>query len=180
MGDHSGCNCEQAERYFNRPPERLVLDGYRHWTFGFMAGDMDSWQAAWGLYSKMLGTRNGRAALDALSNFVKTLGTCAACPLRMFKQGSPHICRDETLVLGLISAIQHGDEVTTEFCLKHLSCATRCEEVSVAAANFALTLKALDNLLVPIPLQVISNAITLSAQGRAINSLPEPQSRTLH
>lgn len=180
MGDHVGCSCEQAERYFNRPPERLVLDGYRYWTFGFMAGEMDSWQAAWGLYSSTLGAQNGRAALDALSNFVKTLGICAACPLRMFKQGSPHICRDETLVLGLISAIQYGDDVATEFCLKHLSCATRCEEVSAAAANFALTLKALDTLLAPIPLQIIENAISLSARENSLNAIPEPLSRTLH
>lgn len=180
MGDHVGCKCTEAQRYFNRPPERLVLDGYRYWTFGFMAGEMDSWQEAWGLYSKTLGTKNGRAALDALSYFVKTLGICAACPLRMFKQGSPHICRDETLVLGLISAIQNADKAAVELCLRNLSCATRCEEVSIAAANFAFTLKALDTVLAPIPLTIIENALSLSARQMDMNAIPEPQSRTLH
>lgn len=180
MGDHIGCDCVHAERYFNRPPERLVLDGYRYWTLGFMAGEMASWQEAWELYSKKLGAQNGRAALDALSNFVKTLGACSVCPLRMFKQGSPHICRDETLVLGLISAIQNGDKAAIDLCLTHLSCATRCEEVSVAAANFALTLKALDAVLAPIPLQVLENAVSLSARQVNIDSIPEPHSRTLH
>lgn len=179
MGDHFACNCAQAERYFNRPPERLVLDGYRYWTFGFMAGEMESWQDAWCLYSKTLGAKNGRAALEALSNFVKTLGACAACPLRIFKQGSPHICRDETLVLGLVSAIQNGDKAAIELCLSHLSCATRCEEVSVAAANFALILKALDTVLAPIPLPVIENAVLLSSRQLEF-TIPEPQTRTLH
>ena len=90
----------------------------------------------------------------------------------MFKQGTPHICRDETLVLGLVSAIQNGDTAAVELCLSHLSCASRCEEVSVAAANFALVLKALDTVLAPISLETIENAVLFSA--------PVPQSRTLH
>lgn len=179
MGDHVACKCAQAERYFNRPPERLVLDGYRYWTFGFIAGEMEPWQDAWGLYSKTLGVKNGRAALDALSKFIQTLGACSTCPLRMFKQGSPHICKDETLVLGLVSAIQNGDKTAIELCLSHLTCETRCEEVSIAAANFALILKALDTVLAPIPVRVIENAVLLSARQMEF-TIPDPQSRTLH
>ena len=159
MDMFSNCGCRDLTGYFNREPEKLVLDGYRYWTFGVANGTMDSWQDAWNLYSGVLGSQNGRAALNALSHFIKTLGRCASCPLRMFRQGSVHICRDETIILGLIASVQHADHKTVELCLNAISCDTRCEEVATAAADFALTLKALDQILLPIPLQAIEDVL---------------------
>lgn len=161
---HETCCC--------RLPERLVLDGYRYWAGGFLEGDVVSWTCAWELYATKLGASQGRAAMDALSGFVKTLGICSRCPLRMYKPGSNKVCCDETLILGLIAAIQHSDQKTAEFCLRQLTCATKCEEVSVAAAHFAFTLKVYDHLLTPVPMSVIENAIC--------RNIPEPASSTLH
>ncbi len=176
----SNCDCQALSGYFNREPEKLVLDGYRYWTFGVANGAMDSWQDAWRLYSSVLGTQNGRAALKALSHFIKTLGRCASCPLRMFRQGSVHICRDETIILGLIAAVQHSDHETVELCLSSISCDTRCDEVAIAAADFAFTLKAMDKVLLPIPSQAIEDVLHRSVQLDDGDFQTTQHSKTLH
>ena len=141
--------------YFERPAEKLVLDGYRHWTRGTVMGSTDSWTQAQLLYRELLGDRNGEQAIIALAQFVKTLGQCAICPLRVFNSGSHFICRDETLVMGLIAGIQNGDEPTVKLCLEKLCCSNLCDQVAMAAGNFALTLKWMDKMMLPIPAHII-------------------------
>ena len=102
LDQHDGC-------YFERPPERLVLEGYRRWLAGYDSGSVTPWEMTQALYEELLGAAEGRRVLAELSHFVRTLRQCAACPLRSFPFGAHHVCRDECLALGLIAALQHDD-----------------------------------------------------------------------
>jgi hypothetical protein len=154
--------------YFERPAEKLVVEGYRHWTAGYETGSVIPWEMAWGLYSNILGGSNARIALAQLSNFIRTLGRCAHCPLRAFPFGARHICRDECLALGLVAARQHQDLRSAELCLGGLVCAPRAREVGEAAGDFAAVLADFEQRLMPIPADAIEDILTrpLTNSGR--------------
>lgn len=67
--------------------------------------------------------------------------------------------REEGLILGLISAIQNGDDHVAETCLTQLACASRCWELSHAAERYAVTLRALDQKLQPMPMSIIEQLL---------------------
>jgi hypothetical protein len=148
--------------YFERPPEKLVLEGYRCRTRGQVTRSTGPWTEAQLLYRGMLGDAAGEQAIIALARFVRTLGQCAACPLRMLRSGSPFICRDETLVLGLIAGLQNGDDPTVDFCLERLCCPQLCGEVSFAAGHFALTLKCHGKMMQPLAVHVLARILAAS------------------
>lgn len=156
---HHDNRTKGIEGYFERPPEKLVLEGYRHWLAGFETGSVTPWEMAWIFYANTLGPADGRRALADLSFFVRTLRHCTACPLRAFPFGAHYVCSAECLVLGLVAGIQHGDEPATKACLDALACPVRCSEVAAAAGSFALTLKTLDRRLLPIPLTAIQDIL---------------------
>ncbi|MDR6632188.1 hypothetical protein J2X72_000959 [Phyllobacterium sp. 1468] len=149
-----------ADRYFDRTPEKLVLEGYRRWTAGFETGSVIAWEMSYGLYSELLGTRNGNRALSELSFFIRTLRHCALCPLKTFPFGSHHVCREECMTLGLIAGIQNCDMVAARTCLNAMACPSRHEEVENAAIGFAETLAEMDQMLLPIPKSAIVDIIS--------------------
>jgi hypothetical protein len=146
--------------YFDRTPEKLVLEGYRRWTAGFETGSVIAWEMAFGLYSELLGTRDGNRALSELSLFIRTLRHCALCPLKTFPFGSHHVCREECMTLGLIAGIQNCDMVAARTCLNAMACSSRREEVEHAATDFAKTLAEMDQMLLPIPQSAIDDIIS--------------------
>jgi hypothetical protein len=107
---HEGC-------YFERPPEKLVLEGYRRWLAGYDSGLVTPWEMTQTLYEELLGPAEGRRVVAELSHFVRTLRRCAACPLKSFPFNAHHVCRDECLALGLIAALQHDDHEAARTCL---------------------------------------------------------------
>jgi hypothetical protein len=125
------------------------------------------WTQAQELYRALLGDEDGEQAIITLARFVRTLGQCAICPLRVFNSGSYFICRDETLVMGLIAGIQNCDDPTVMLCLGKLCCADRGDEAAMAAGNFALTLKFMGKTMLPIPAHIVARIIaqTRSASG---------------
>lgn len=149
-----------VDEFFSRPAEQLVLEGYRYRSNGYALESIRPWEAARALFLDKLGVDNGRRALSSLSNFISILGACASCPLKTFPYGARHLCRDEVLILGLISSIQYDDPDLTSFCLKLLSCPSQCDHVAAAAGEFALVLKAMNKILLPIPKQVIENILS--------------------
>ncbi len=159
MTHHSASSLGSNQCYFDRTPERLVLEGYRHWAAGFETGSIQPWELAWNIYAVELGPDDGRLAVAALSDFVRTLRKCATCPLRTFPFHSHHLCTEECLTMGLIAGIQHGDD-GAELCLQHLSCPSRCHTVEGVAHIFAKTLAGLDQTLLPIPRHVIEDVIS--------------------
>ena len=149
-----------SQKLLERPAEKLVLEGYRHWANGYALRSIEPWEGAKKLFLSTLGVENGRRALSSLSNFISILGTCASCPLKTFPYGTHHLCNDEVLILGLISGIQYDDPTTIFLCLKHLSCETQCDKVAEAAGEFALELKTMNKLLLPIPIEIIRGIIS--------------------
>ncbi len=125
--------------YFDRPPERLVLEGYRHWVAGIDNNSVVPWELAWNLYVGILGVDRAKPALAELAHFIRIVGRCATCPLMSFPSGAHHLCREECLTLGLISGAQHGDDIVVRKCLHAMTCPARCEPVAMAAGSFAVS-----------------------------------------
>src|SRR5690606_23107284 len=146
--------------YFERLPEKLVLEGYRRWTAGFETGSIVPWEMGWGLDDGALGRWPAKQAAGELSHFIRVLRQCALCPLRSFPFDSHHICREECLILGLISALQNDDQRLLEFCINAIACPRRCDDVTDAARGFAEMLAEFGQTLLPIPVQAIDSALT--------------------
>ncbi|MEP6356618.1 MAG: hypothetical protein ABJ081_08045 [Hyphomicrobiales bacterium] len=139
-----------ASKYLGKMPETLVLKGYRYWSLGIATQDADLWNKAWNLFATKVQKESAKACMHALIIFIKTLGVCATCPLKTLQPACEELCRDECLVLGLISGFQHGNDEAVDFCLKTLSCPKKYDEIAFAAGEFAFTLKAAGFLLIPI------------------------------
>lgn len=151
--------------YFERTPERLVLEGYRHWSAGYETGSIEPWELAWSIYAAELGSHDGRRALSELSGYVRTLRKCATCPLRSFPFNSRHLCREECLTMGLIAGLQHESDAV-DLCLGHLACRGTCDIVEDAARRFAETLSGLEQVMLPIPRHVIEDIATRPGKDR--------------
>lgn len=157
---------ESSSHYFERQAEKLVLEGYRHWTCGFETGSVIPWEMAWTIYTEELGLTKAKRAVTELSHFIRTLHFCATCQLKAFPYGSMHICREECLLMGLISALQNGDETTRDACLDALVTGSRVEQVKQAAQDYAQTMSELDQVLLPIPHYAVAQI--LSPMGRHV------------
>ncbi len=157
--DNHGC-------YFDRTPEKLVLEGYRRWIAGYDTGSVRPWELAWDLYAALLGPQAGRRAWGELGHFVRTLRQCANCPLRSFPFGAHHVCREECLALGLIAGLQHADRNAVHACLNAISCPLRAGEVSAAAGEYAETLASMRHYLLPIPEAAIADIVARAAPAQ--------------
>ncbi|MCX8997376.1 hypothetical protein NOF55_09680 [Rhizobiaceae bacterium BDR2-2] len=113
----------------------------------------------------MLGDEEGARAIVALARFVKTLGTCARAPLSAFRPGSGLIGRDEVLVMGLVSSVQHRDRFTQHYCLDRFGVAGHTVEVAASAEGFALTLHGCGAVMKPLPARLL---------GRILRHVAEP------
>lgn len=152
-------------RYFERRPEKLVLEGFRYWTNGYETGSVTPWELAWKLYSIELGATLGRQLLAELSHFVRVARQCANCPLRTFPYGAHHLCRDECIALGLVAGFQHDEKEAVEACLEALTCGLRSGEVGEAAGEFAGSLADAGQKLLPIPAPVLEDVLTRGRRG---------------
>jgi hypothetical protein len=159
-------NKEQDGCYFDRAPERLVLEGYRRWLAGFESGSVTPWEMTQTLYEELLGAAEGRRVVAELAHFVRTLRRCAACPLKSFPFNAHHVCRDECLALGLIAALQHDDQEAARTCLSAMACPALSASVAEAAASYADALAASRHYLLPIPQGAIEDVLTRSRQSR--------------
>jgi hypothetical protein len=151
-----------------RQPEHLVLHGYRCWNRAATLGSPEPWRNAERLYLQALGDRNATVALDALAEFASTAGLCARCPLRMLTPGAKALCRDEALVLGLVSSLQNGEDATGAFCAEGLAGPVMAGHVGSAAAGYSALLRACGQQLLPIPIDALRAICATSyAHGRA-------------
>ena len=158
----SQLNGANSAGYFDRLPEKLVLEGYRRWTAGFETGSIIPWEMTWGLYSEVLGPSEAKRAVGELSHFIRVLRHCANCPLRAFPFDSHHVCREECLMLGLISGIHNQDALLLDTCLEAIAYRRRCDDVAEAARNFADTLADFGQTLLPIPIHAINSALNFT------------------
>jgi hypothetical protein len=155
--------------YFDRAPEKLVLEGYRRLIAGFETGSIAPWELTWSLYETLLGESDGARALSELTLFVRALRKCASCPLRAFPFGAHHVSREECLALGLVAGLQHGDAEAVSLCAGAMSCPLRCGELTRAARPLAETLGRLDQVLLPIPSRAIEDIIARSGRAATVH-----------
>lgn len=152
---HDGDGDCPAAAYLRQPPENLVVNGYRNWIAGHAHADSRYWDAAWTAHAKALGAIDGQHALDVMAAMIHQLGACATCPLRFYKPGAGHLCRDECLVLGMVAGAQHGDEEILVKSARLLTCSDACVEVVDRASAYAAILLGHGQKLTPIPLSAI-------------------------
>ncbi len=168
-----------AAAYLERRPESLVVGGYRRIVDCALAGDTPQGRVAADALQQMhrdcLGPAESRIVVDGLTHFVGTLSRCAACPLRAFPTESSHLCRDECLILALISALQHGDESAGRTMACALTCPARSVETLAASGDYAMRMKMFGQVLLPVPLSAVS-ALLSPAMGQTIHQ----HNRTLH
>lgn len=177
----SAFNNHSCENTVFNVPERLVLEGYRHWVVGFATAQRPDLASMNSLYSDYLPALHVHPALTALTDFINALGVCSTCPLKTFQVGSSHLCRDEAMVLALVAALQHGDDDAVDLALTSLSCKDRCTEVALAAEDLALILKQANQILLPIPVAAMQNILMISQASRQTReAISIPASRTLH
>ncbi|AKI02193.1 hypothetical protein IMCC20628_03504 [Hoeflea sp. IMCC20628] len=149
------CGDCPAAAYLRRKPENLVVNGYRNWVAGLAHSDSRYWDAAWSAHASALGAIDGGHALDVMAALVRQLGACATCPLRFYKPGAGHLCRDECLVLGMVAGAQNGDEQAMVQSARMLTCTDACADVVDRASAYAAILLGHSHKLTPIPLSAI-------------------------
>jgi hypothetical protein len=105
----SATPCGRSVALFDRLPERLLLEGFRHWMAGYASGDLGHWEEAWNLYAGTLGPRDARLVVDRLARFVRIVRDWAICPIACFPGGCRHICRQECFALAMVASSQNKD-----------------------------------------------------------------------
>ena len=166
-----------AASYLSRPPERLVLEGYRHWTHGLSLGSRERVEALTTLYHSTLGPKDAGPVLAAFQDFICIAGVCARCPLRMMASGCLGLCRDEALILGIVSGLQHDDNESTALCLRAIAHPARADQVAFAAGSFAFLLRGRGLTLMPIPPGALEGVLSSKRHPDALEMRTGP---TLH
>lgn len=73
---------------------------------GYDTGDIACWETVWNEHASALGAKAAKPVVAELSAMVRLL-RCEGCPMaRFYPPPCRFLCRDECLVLGLVSACQ--------------------------------------------------------------------------
>lgn len=149
-----------AAAYLKRLPEGLTLRGYRTFAFSHVIDSQRPLNVQEDIcrvqFLQHLGHRSGQLAFHALSSLAHNLGVCATCPLRTYAPDSQDLGKDECFLLGLISAIQYGDEDAMYVSIEALSCAQKCNLIIGSAAEYASFMKSSGWTLLPISADIIA------------------------
>jgi hypothetical protein len=151
----SAIPCGLSAPLFDRLPERLVLEGFRHWIAGYATGDLRHWEEAWNLHAASLGPRGARAVLDPMAKFVRSVREWSACPIACLHGGCRHICRQECFALAMVAASQRSDLDCLAAAMRHLLDPEGHEEAMLPALAYAEAMRENDLLLMPVPRIVI-------------------------
>lgn len=114
-------------------PERLFTFGFRTVLLGYQEEGKESWTAAWNCFSKELGTRDGRHALDAVWQYARSCRENACRTLSFRPPYCSELCRDERLALGFVASVQSEDRLLARICADQLFRPTRFPAVEQAA-----------------------------------------------
>jgi predicted Zn-ribbon and HTH transcriptional regulator len=170
QSDFGGCSA----RLLDRSPERLVVTGARCCLAGYQYADIDCWETAWTEYVRMLGTDDARRLVGELQCMVRVLRRDSERPLSFFPYGCCHICRDEGLLLSLVSALQDGDEATATFAARHLTARTAAAaigDVMEATRSFARALKNTGQKLLSVPAAVVASIVSAGSEPAAKSTM---------
>ena len=154
---YRGLPCGRNTALFDRPAERLVLEGFRRWIAGYTSGDLSHWEEAWNLHAAELGTRDARVVVDRLARFVKIVRDWSICPIACFPGGCRHICRHECFALAIVAASQNRDLDSLAVAMRHLLDPEGHEEAMLPALAYADAMRESEMMLMPVPRQVIED-----------------------
>lgn len=155
------------QTYLDRKGERLVVQGFRHWLSGYEFGDVACWEQAWSLYTDELGAVNAGVLVSHLHFWVKAIREKAAEPIRCLTCQCRYLCREECLCVGMIAALQHGDEASAARCAYALV-GERADDVIPAARQFASLLTDNGARLLEVPPHVIVSIISGEREAAAL------------
>ncbi|MEO1282550.1 MAG: hypothetical protein AAFV69_12535 [Pseudomonadota bacterium] len=141
--------CAHGFLHDPQSPEGLVGLGFRHWMRGCQTGDVDHWARAWTLYSNRLGCQRAKTVLGELSGWVRLVNCRARRSIEVAPEGCIRLCRDECLAVSMIAAAQHKTCPAMRACTFALIEDSMIEEVVDRSDQFALMLRASDQVLSP-------------------------------
>ena len=147
------------QTYLDRKGERLVVQGFRHWLSGYEFGDVACWEQAWSLFTEELGAVNAGVLVSHLHDWVKAMREKSAEPIRCLTCQCRYLCREECLCVGMIAALQHGDEASAALCAGMLV-GGKADEVIATARQFAALLMDNGARLLEVPPHVIVNIVS--------------------
>ena len=147
------------QTYLDRKGERLVVQGFRHWLSLYEFGDTACWEQAWSLFTYELGAVNAGVLVSHLHYWVKAIREKAAEPVRCLTCQCRYLCREECLCVGMIAALQHGDEASAALCAGTLV-GGKADEVITTARQFASLLIENGACLLEVPPHVIISIIS--------------------
>lgn len=147
------------QTYLDRKGERLVVQGFRHWLSGYEFGDVACWEQAWSLFTEELGAVSAGVLVSHLHDWVKAMREKSAEPIRCLTCQCRYLCREECLCVGMIAALQHGDEASAALCAGTLV-GGRADEVIATGRQFAALLMDNGARLLEVPPHVIVSIIS--------------------
>jgi hypothetical protein len=147
-----------------RLPERLFLEGFRHWMAGYSSGDLSNWEEAWNIHAAALGTSGARVVVDRLARFVKAVRCWSICPIDCFPNGCRHVCRHECFALAMVAASQNHDLDCLSTAMRHLIQPDRHETAIRPALAYAEVMR--ENRLV---LMAVPRAVIEEIAGRPVH-----------
>ncbi len=150
-------------------PERLVVSGLRCTMAGYDLGDPECWNCLWDIYVAEVGAPTTRRLMGELQYWVRGVRAAADYSLTYYPMGCRHVCRDECLLLTLLSALQHEDEGCAGCALRALCGNSDKEQVQSMrgpSRAFAAALLEAGEVLLPVPLPVLQTIIDAPKSGK--------------
>ncbi len=152
---------ETAPTLFDYKPERLVVTGYRCAMAGYEHGDAECWDTLWQHYVADGGLDFARDVMGSLQYWVRSLRQEAG-NRTYYPNSCRMVCRDECLVLALLSAKQYEDHDVAQFVLQQLVPENDSDAQTVldeSFGDFATTLERCGQKLMAVPFQVIQSIV---------------------
>lgn len=136
-------------RYPARGPEGLVIRGYRAWLQYAIERDTSGLQETWKTLGNEMGPKTAHLAMRVLERLVHQLGDCSACALRFHCQGTK-LCREECLILAMISRLQNGEEEAAFRSAIELVPQEKASDTLMIGGELAMAMKAAGKVLLPV------------------------------
>lgn len=152
-----------------RPPERLVILGFRNLMAACELGDVACWEAVWQHYIAELGPKGARQMLGELQYWARALRRHAERPLAFYPACCRFLCHDECMALSLVAAAQAGDRLTGSLAARHISGQSDPEalaEMWEATLPFAEALGDAGQDMYPVSAEVVESIVRLQQAGR--------------
>ena len=159
--------------YPERMPEQLALAAYRQALQSQSAASVQSSCHEPAGRVQLPETESAGLSLAGMAQLVDALGKCAGCPLKCSRPADRAICREECLLLSMLSGIQHGDDETAFVSAIGLAGPQGALDVIAAGGTFAIALKQASQILLPVPAdriwKIVNTASHAATRKRELN-----------